>query len=72
MCPITIMRTNSKTEWGAPGEIAAKKAAEECVAISGLTGWGCPAPVIWKVLHLSLGSRHWAHQLSLANKHYAG
>lgn len=44
---------------GAPGEIAAKKAAEECVAISGMTGRGCPAPVIWKVLHLSLGPRHW-------------
>lgn len=44
---------------GGPAEIAAKKATEECVAISGMTGWGCPAPVIWKVLHLSLGPRYW-------------
>lgn len=58
-----------KDRMGAPGEIAAKKAAEECVAISGMTGRGCPAPVIWKVLHLSLSSRHWptnsARQISI-------
>lgn len=44
-----------KDRMGAPGEIAAKKAAEECVAISRMMGRGCPAPVIWKVQHLSQG-----------------
>lgn len=48
-----------KDRMGAPGEIAAKKAAEECVAISGMMGQGCPAPVIWKVQHLSQGLSHW-------------
>lgn len=48
-----------KDRMGAPGEIAAKKAAEECVAVSGMMGQGCPAPVIWKVQHLSQGLSRW-------------
>ena len=48
-----------KDRMGAPGETAAKKAAEECVAISRKMGQGCPAPVIWKVQHLSQGLSRW-------------
>lgn len=48
-----------KDRMEAPGEIAAKKAAEECVAISRMMGQGCPAPVIWKVQHLSQGLSRW-------------
>lgn len=48
-----------KDRMGAPGEIAAKKAAEECVAISRMMGQGCPAPVVWKVQHLSQGLSGW-------------
>lgn len=48
-----------KDRMGAPGEIAAKKAAEECVAISRMMGQGCPAPVVWKVQHLSQGLSRW-------------
>lgn len=72
MCLIIIMGTNSKTEWGAPGGIAAKKAAEECVAISGMTGRGCLVPVIWKVLHLSQGPETLADQFTPATTYYIG
>lgn len=69
VCPITIMRTSQKTAWGAAGEIPARKATEECVAMRGMTGWGCPAPVIWKVLHLSPGPKcrpsNWGLQISI-------